>query len=276
MAHSISIDTIVSDPTKTFEEKKDRLIQLVKEYGVKSIGYIGEDGYLRSTDGFENDISSRTYFQNVMKGDRYISTPQYNTKTGEQIIFIGYPVKDADGNIFSMITITFEASYLSELTQEVKYDGKGICYILSPNGTVIASDNLEEVENKYNLIEASKEDKTLSEIAEIQKEMIAGKSGNAEFSDGTTKYVYYRNIEGTNGWSIAFEIPKSVIKNVVSSILRVFSFLGVSAIAVTIFVSLKVGNSISKRLVTLTKDIEVLAVGDFTVDIEEMVNFGEN
>lgn len=269
MAHSVSIDTIVSDPTKTFEEKKDRLNQLVKEYGVKSIGYISGEGYLKSTDGYENDVSSKPYYKDIMKGNRYISNPQYNPQTGKHIIFIGYPVKDADGNIFSAITMTFEAEYLSKITNEVKYEGKGDCYILGSDGTVIASDNIEKVENQYNLIEASKEDKSLSEIAAIQEEMIAGKSGDAEFSDGTTKYVFYRNIEGTHGWSIAFEIEKSVIKKVITRIARLFLSLGVLAIAVTVFVSLKVGNSISKRLVSLTKDIEVLATGDFTVDIKE-------
>ena len=86
IAKAVASDDHVSDPENAYEEKKEDLLRYVEVFDLASIGYINEQGYLISTDGFENDVSQREYFQNIMKGESYISTPSYNTATGKQIV----------------------------------------------------------------------------------------------------------------------------------------------------------------------------------------------
>lgn len=61
-ARAIAADKDVYDSSKKFEDKKDKLVAYAEALGISSIGYITGEGYLTSTDGFENDILDREYF----------------------------------------------------------------------------------------------------------------------------------------------------------------------------------------------------------------------
>ncbi len=268
IAEVIATDKEVSDPNKGFEEKKERLVQYVEQYGLASVGYINKEGYLNSTDGFENDISDREYFINLMKDINYISNPVYNTTTGKQIIFFGVPVKH-NGEIIAAITISVDGNYLAELTKELKYDGVGSTYILNQEGRVIASDKIEEVEEGYNVIEAAKTDDSLSEIAAIHEKMINGESGIERISAGEGKRVFYKSINDANGWSIAFEIGKNDFISEVKKVFRIFVIIAVIGIAISYGALSVTGIVIGKRLIELKEKIEILATGNFNVDFTE-------
>ena len=268
IAEVIATDKEVSDPNKGFEEKKERLVQYVEQYGLASVGYINKEGYLNSTDGFENDISDREYFINLMKDINYISNPVYNTTTGKQIIFFGVPVKH-NGEIIAAITISVDGNYLSELTKELKYDGVGSTYILNQEGRVIASDKIEEVEEGYNVIEAAKTDDSLSEIAAVHEKMINGESGIERISAGEGKRVFYKSINDANGWSIAFEIGKNDFISEVKKVFRIFVIIAVIGIAISYGALSVTGIVIGKRLIELKEKIEILATGNFNVDFTE-------
>ena len=268
IAEVIATDKEVSDPNKGFEEKKERLVQYVEQYGLASVGYINKEGYLNSTDGFENDISDREYFINLMKDINYISNPVYNTTTGKQIIFFGVPVKH-NGEIIAAITISVDGNYLAELTKELKYDGVGSTYILNQEGRVIASDKIEEVEEGYNVIEAAKTDDSLSEIAAVHEKMINGESGIERISAGEGKRVFYKSINDANGWSIAFEIGKNDFISEVKKVFRIFVIIAVIGIAISYGALSVTGIVIGKRLIELKEKIEILATGNFNVDFTE-------
>lgn len=274
ISNLIASDEKLVNQEVSVTDKVNRLKHYVKiygdEYGIASIGYISETGYLISTDGFENDVSKRGYFKGFKEGKTYISTPSYNTATGKHIIFTGAPLK-SDGEFVGGITCTFDSSYLDGLTKQLKYYDLGTTYMLDAEGTVIASANEEEVINKYNLIVAAKEDESLAEIAKIQEKMIQGQSGTEIVNDGLDKIVVYAPVPESNGWSMAFEVPQNdILKeiNTLNIMLITVAIIGILSIAIFIFV---LGQGISKQLQIICHQLSVYATGDFSQTLQDQL-----
>ncbi len=268
----IANDSSISDPNQKWEEKLVRLNKLrdyyADEYELGSIGYITTDGLLRTTDNFEKNIAERQYFKDLMDKKTYISSPSFNVKTGKQIIFFGRSII-IDGQVVGAVTCAFPGDYVSELIKEVKYFGDGTAYVLNSEGVVIGSQNEKEVEEAYNLIEASAKDESLKQLAEIQKKMIAGESGIQTFNDGEQKLCAYTSIEKSGGWSMAFEIPvKQVDKDLKSLNMKIMVLMIVFMLLLCILIFI-ITKRISDRIIGVTKKIDVFATGDYRIEMTE-------
>ncbi|BBF45040.1 methyl-accepting chemotaxis protein [Lachnospiraceae bacterium KM106-2] len=272
ITQTIASNPNISDPNESWEDKKAKLLSIIEanktNCQISSIGYINADGYLRSTDGYENDVKDREYVINGMKGDLYISSPSFNTATNKLIIFFGAPIYDGD-KITGFLTCTFDASFLSEIIESIKYYSLGTSYIINNSGTVIASHNYEEVSNAYNLIEEAKKDTSLSGIAKIQEKMIKGEKGIDSFSNGTKKYAVYAPIDQSSGWSIAFEVPAEDLNKDIISLRKWITlgiFIGMILLsALVISFAVKIGNG----LINVKELIEQFADGNFNLQIPE-------
>lgn len=264
-AYTIAADSDIYDASIPYEEKKPKLLEYAKAREINSIGYISADGYLISTDGFESDISDRDYFKNLMNGGLYISNPSFNTATNSQIIFIGVPLYQ-NNKVVACMTLTFDSSYLSEFISDLKYNGIGEAYMISSDGTVIASADMQKVLDKYNVIELAKEDASLQESAEVHQYMLSQKDGTVNF--GKEK-LFFRFMEGTNDWTIIYKIPIKNFNSEVSKLIRSFIIFGVLGIVMVVVISLAIGTTLGKRLMALKANLEKVAEGDFTVHLSE-------
>ncbi|MDO5520137.1 MAG: methyl-accepting chemotaxis protein [bacterium] len=262
----------INAPDQAWNEKLEKLNETAKrykeKYGMLSIGYITKEGLLRTTDNFQNVISDKQYFKDLMDGGYYISSPSYSTTIGKQIIFFGKPII-IDGVVEGAFTCSFEGDFISTLLNDVYYFGKGNAYILNDLGTVIGSHNHKEVEEAYNLIEAAKSDDSLAELAEVHEKMIAGESGLKMFEQGELKKIIYHDIANSQGWSLAFEINVKDINKDFFSLIKILA--GVLCVALLLLVGMLyvITDRISKELGTLKDKILIFAAGDFTLSIEE-------
>lgn len=264
-AYTIAADSDIYNPNIPYEEKKPKLLEYAKARNINSIGYISADGYLISTDGFENDISERDYFKNMMNGGIYISNPSFNTATNSQIIFIGVPLYDNE-KIVACMTLTFDSSYLSELISDLKYKDMGEAYMISSTGTVIASADMQKVLDKYNVIELANENPSLKEEAQVHQNMLEQKQGIITFNN---EMMFFKYMENTNDWTIIYKIPTSSFKSEINALVRTFVILAVLGIALVVVISLTIGNILGKRLMALKGNLEKVAQGDFTVKLEK-------
>ena len=269
IAKAIATDEIVANPNINFEEKKSSLLRYVEVYDLQAIAFIDETGYLKSTDGYEEQLSKDGYYKTILDGKIHMSDPVLNPQTEKQIIFIAVPIIE-NSKVVGGITVTIDSTYLSELTQNLKYYGLGGSYILNNTGTTIASDDIEKVKEGYNLIEKSSEDKNLKELAEIHIKMINGQSGLDEYKENEKKYVVYKQIEDTNGWTMAFEVNKKDVIKEVNKLITVYVLMTLVGLTILISIVYVIGNKIGNRLTMLKDNIEVLKEGDFNIKISEL------
>ena len=269
IAKAIATDEIVANPNINFEEKKSSLLRYVEVYDLQAIAFIDETGYLKSTDGYEEHLSKDGYYKTILDEKIHMSDPVLNPQTEKQIIFIAVPIIE-NSKVVGGITVTIDSTYLSELTQNLKYYGLGGSYILNNTGTTIASDDIEKVKEGYNLIEKSSEDKNLKELAEIHRKMIDGQSGLDEYKENEKKYVVYKQIEDTNGWTMAFEVNKKDVIKEVNKLITVYVLMTLVGLTILISIIYVIGNKIGNRLTMLKDNIEVLKEGDFNIKISEL------
>lgn len=265
---NIADNEFIANDSISFEEKKSLLIEYVKKYNLGSIGIAGKDGVLRGTDGFENSISERQYYKDLMNDGLYISNPIYNEKSNTQIIFIGLPLK-YNNEIVGIITGTFDSSYLSEEIKELKYNNLGISFIIDKNGTVIASDELEKVNNNYNPIELVAKDSSYEKEAQLFNEILSKEAGIVAYDGNEKLYIAYKEIPSSDGWKMVFQVEKKVIHSELYSLMEYFGIIVILAVVIMIFAIFQIGDKIGARLESLKKKIEILESGNLAINFEE-------
>ena len=265
LAKAIATDPVVNDMSKTMEEKKQNLLNYCESLNIRSIGIIDLDGNLISTDGFANNISQREYFQNLLKDITYISNPDMVKGTDDQIIFIGVPLKN-NGEIVGAMTCTFYSNFLSEKIQKVKYLNSGNSYVVTDEGLIIASDDIEEVRSSLNVIEAAKEDESLADRAKHFEVMI---NDNDEVEKVDNYYITHTSLEVVPNWNLTLEVEKSVMIKEIRNIICIFVILAIVASVLLYIIAYKLGNDIGKRLGILKENIEVLAGGVFNKEVNQ-------
>lgn len=279
ISKAMGLDNRVSNPDMKWETKKKTLQEYfdsyVDEYSIVSIGYISKEGYLKCLDGYENDISDRVYYKDILEGKNYISSPMINTVSGKQTIFFCVPVY-YKGDITGGLTCTFEAEFLSDLIRDVKYNGMGETYILDAEGTFIASADTDKVLNSYNVMEASKEDAKLKELAKIHQKMTEGKSGVEEFKTDASRYIIYSGIDAMDGWSMAIELDKYEIGKGMRYLFVFVWTIGIIAILIISVIIFMIGKNLRVRLTALKEQVEVFAKGDFSFTIDEKLMKNED
>ena len=264
LANSIATNEVIANSNTTFEEKQKYLNEYIKKFNIRSIGIADKSGYLRGTDGFQSDTSKEPQYNILMSGDTYISTPVFIANTDEQIIFIGVPLK-YNNEITGYLTCTFDSSYLSKDIEKLKYFDLGESYILDKDGNLIASGNIQDVRDKVNVIKNSANDSSLEGLAKIHEKMIGGQVGIDSYNDKT---VVYNPINGTSGWTMAFEINSKYVYNDLENIIISIIFIAIIALIVLTITLFKIGDKLGNRLIGLKNNIDLLASGNFKINIK--------
>ncbi len=152
VAKSIAANYEISDMNMSQEEKNKILIKYANDLELRSIGIIDLNGNLTSTDGYSNNVADREYFKSIVSNKEiYISSPSFVKGTDEQIIFLAVPITNGS-DVVGGLTCTFDSSFLSKDIESLRYFNMGTSYILDKAGTVIASEFIDDVKNKKNLL----------------------------------------------------------------------------------------------------------------------------
>ncbi len=264
---AVAADSVISDPANSYEVKKPLLAHYAEELGMSSIGYIDESGYLRSTDGFENDIHEREYFQILMQDGLYISSPSYNTATGKFIVFTGTPVKH-NGKIVGALTCTFDAEDLAGIVSVIKYNGDGAARMFDQNGLVVASTNVEEIQNAMNYTEAG--ENVPQGMADFFRGLLSDtQAGNHVVQRYGDNYIFTAPIASSAGWTLYFEIPMTSMTTELAVLNRIFiigMIVGILALGIVAYL---IGNSLARRVTRLDEVVQSVARNDFQVQVNE-------
>ncbi|MBR6912378.1 MAG: methyl-accepting chemotaxis protein, partial [Treponema sp.] len=222
----------------------------------------GPDGQARADIGKETDISSRDYFQAIMKNgkDDFVDNPVISKTTGEPVIHITRALKDRNGKTFAMIAGVVTVNHLMDEINEIKIGEGGYAYLLSGEGLVMAHPQKELVMKKNFITDATNGDEDLA----IAKEMVAGKSGTGWKNSTTNKgkdFIVYTPITGTP-WSLALTIPDNQIYDLIKQIQGMLLYFGIASIVILIGLTTFLLVTSLRPLNTVESAIVAIASGD--------------
>ncbi|NFO05181.1 methyl-accepting chemotaxis protein [Clostridium botulinum] len=261
VAKSIAADYEISDMNVSQEEKDKILLKYVNDLDLRSIGIIDLNGNLNSTDGYSNNVADREYFKSIVSNKEiYISSPSFVKGTNEQIIFLAVPITNGS-DVVGGLTCTFDSSFLSKDIESLRYFNMGTSYILDKTGTVIASEFIDDVKNKKNLL---KSDDISDKEDNVYKKVIGGKSNILKEDD---KYIAYAPVSLTEGWTMVLEVDAKYVDKELNLLIKLFIAIATIGTIILIIIIVIIGENLGKRLKTLKNSIEVLSKGIFNEEL---------
>ena len=201
-------------------------------------------------------------------GRPYWSEPYYDDGGARQrISTYSMPLKDADGNIFGMLTADISLEWVSNMVTSIKPYPNAYTLLIGRNGSYIAHKNPNKLLNETIFTSVLEMGDTTS--LQIGREMLAGHRGMIRFlNDDENAFVVYGPL--SNGWSIGLVCTdKDVYEQVnkVVLILLAILFFGL------LFMFFGIRSIIRKQttpIVEFSNSAMTIAKGNFNAMIPEV------
>ncbi len=259
-----------SDSNVSEQQLKDILSESMQQHDLQNCTVIGTDG--NAFDG--NNYSDRDYFKDAMAGKISITEPTVSRLTGDLMLIIAGPIwKDGKvgGTVTGCVVVTPNPEFLNNIVRSINVSDNCAAYIIDKNGNTIADTDSELVKNGENIESRAATDANYKSLAQCHQKMRNGENGFDEYTlNGQSKFIAYAPIPDSDGWSLAVYAPKS---DFLSGTYRAIMFtiiLLIVACIVTVFISIRLGNSIGSALRVCTERIEKLAEGDLTSPVPDI------
>ncbi|MBD5144416.1 MAG: methyl-accepting chemotaxis protein [Ruminococcus sp.] len=182
---------------------------------------------------------------------------------GVQMVFIlEVPIVD-DGQFAGIAYGAVNADFLTDIMASLRMGDDGFAYVLDSHGRIIGHENSAYVEEGSNMIEASKQDPSLSDIAAVHRRMIGGETGFGAYNFfGDNKMVGYAPIGGEQNWSICIEVSQHEFKSSLDTSILCTIIVILIVVSVSFVITVRLARSISKPIRACVKRLEQLADGD--------------
>ncbi|MEG2231487.1 MAG: methyl-accepting chemotaxis protein, partial [Lachnospiraceae bacterium] len=261
----------LSNPDISKEDKQAIIDQKVKTYNLVRGKMIAYDG-TAPMDG--TDYSDRDYFKASMTGKSYITEPILAKSSGKMSVIISAPIwKDGIPNttVVGVVFIVPQETILKDIVNGIHVSEGGRAYMIDAKGNTIAHESDELVNSMSNTMADAKTDKSLTDLATIEKKMTEGESGFDTYKyEGVKKFLAYAPVANTNGWSLGVSAPVSdFMDSTIQGILVVIVCLIVFLLAAAIIVR-KMADGIGTPIKLCAQRLNLLAQGDLKTAIPEI------
>lgn len=268
LARLIGTKSDLANPNISDKKKQELLDSYKSEYDIAACRLLNTKGM----SVFDQiDLSDREYFKRSMAGEAYVSDPTVSRITGDISVTISAPLwKGGKMNteVVGVVTITPDKEFLNDIVRDIVIGKNGGAYMLDSQGYMIANKNGTGI-LETNLQQESQVNKDNKEQAQLEKEMIAGKTGSdiIKLEDGNKYVTSYTSIDNTNGWSVlvyaqAKDFMSGVYQAIFATVGIVILFIVISSI-----VAVRFGHSITGEINRCVRRIQQLAQGDLKAEV---------
>lgn len=241
--------------------------------GFINIGVVGLDGYVQTVGEDEKTyVGDREHIKKAFAGATNISDVIISKVENQPILAIAAPIYQ-DDKIVGVLIARLPATTLSDITNGVSFGKGGYAYLINENGMIMAHPNEEFVLNQRNFIEEAKENKSLTELAQVNTRMI----------NGETSYDKYKNLESENvlmgfapvgdtGWSVGVAALEEDIFSGLKPLRNGMLLTTLFFILIGIGAAFIIGRRISQPMQDLSLLLERIANYDLTFDESSKAN----
>lgn len=260
----------LTDSNVSSAEKREIINQKVSAHNFREGSILGLDG-VSIVDG--KNYSDTEYFKQAVKGNTYVSTPILNETTNNLSVFIAAPIWEGGNqgtSVAGVVCFVPNETFLNDIVADIKASENGGAYILDKDGYTIAHKNMENVKNKENTVEDAKTDPELAELADMEKAMAQGKTGFGMYSyKGVVKFLAYTPIEGTDGWSLGVNVPRSDVMGHTKESILITAIVLLTAIVIATIIAGLLANRISRPIKACVQRMQGLVKGDLSTAVPE-------
>lgn len=217
------------------------------------------------------DFSDREYFKTAIGGQSCVSEPIISKTTGKMSVVIAAPIWEGGvwgSQVTGVVYLVPEETFLNDIMVATNVSENGYAYMINKEGTVIAHENMELVENYDNSIADAETNSGLKALANLEKKMIAGEAGVGTYRyGGVKKIMAYAPVENSDGWSIAITAPLSDfnMETIVGIILTIV--IVILSIAIAANIVRKLADNIGTPIKLCAERLKELAAGDLHSEI---------
>lgn len=231
--------------------------EIASRNGFIYTGKMDADGL--SSTGY--NYAEEEYFQQCKENMKpYISDIMND---GQRMIFLLEVPIIIDGRFEGVVYGGINADFLSDIVVNLSMGNDGVAYILDNKGNVIGHRERSVVESGSNMIEASKTDASVADVAAVNQRMIQGETGFGAYTFyGDNKFVGFAPIDGNQQWSIAIEASQREFKSTLDRSILLTILVVFLVVLATFPVAVLVGRSISGPIRACVLRLEKLAEGD--------------
>ena len=218
------------------------------------------------------DLSDRDYVKKALSGEANLSDVIISKVTGEAVLMYAVPIKVEDKVVGALLGRR-DGNALSELTDTMGFGENGYAYIMNTDGTTVAHPNRENVMNQVNPIEAAKENKAFSSLAELLTKVLEDSHGIGTYEyEGKTWYSAYTAIDGTN-WILIQNADKAEVLEGLSALTKLILITTFFCLLLGIVFAFLLGKSIARPIKGLSEDI--LKISNYDLSISDTSNINK-
>lgn len=207
-----------------------------------------------------SDYSDRSYYPTTLAGEASYSDVLISKATGNRIVVITTPIKDANGKVVGILagSANFEVLINTYLTLEEEQkraevllvDGSGVLQMDSD------ADNIGKPLEESSLNEEMKKIITASQTSSAIVDVEEG---------GETQLLAYAPIEAV-GYGLSIHIPKNIVLAESKKLQNMTLLIIILAAIVIATISYTVVRRIVKPIITVTAGMDKVAEGNLTID----------
>ena len=195
------------------QENMDLISSVQKTTKLERISIINQDGTAHYDNGSIKMVQGRRYFLEGMSGQRTLSDPLESRLDGETRVVLGVPIR-RDDTVVGVLGGSYDVTELSRMLFGDIYDGKGVSFLLTSDGTVVSDDKKEDFgEGEKNIFRYYETLYGSSEtIKKFEEDIRSGTLGYIRLAmDGEIRHVAYEPLE-FNQWMVCYMVPEEAAK----------------------------------------------------------------
>jgi len=209
------------------------------------------------------DPTSRDWYKQAKEKKATIWTDPYpDASTGLIVVTVATPVYDTDGKLLGVVGIDFTLTTLSEELAKTQIGENGYLFLTTSIGNVIAHPD-ETLLDKPIPVESVLK-KITSEDTGSMTYTYKEKTGKKDNTKEEKKILVFNTVD-KNGWKLGGSIYYSEVNDYALAILKNILILGVISLALGVFISVILANSISRPIKSLLEDMTKVKTGDFSI-----------
>ena len=243
--------------------KQEQTAQLEKEAKLAGFDYFAVADAQGKTSRSDS-IADQIYFQEALKGNTYIASPSVNS-SGVLTLMMGTPIGSGKQVLYGEISYdTF-----SGILKDIKIGADGYAFIVSKDAVTVVHPDKSTVENPVDYLTLSQKDPAYQPIANIYKQIVAGKTGTGySVYKGTRRLVGFTPLAGPEGWGIAVTTPVVQLMSNLWQAMWISFGLGILLIVLSTIVVRIFAKRITQPILAATHRLELLEQGDLHTEVE--------